>query len=57
VKENYRRFACEKCEFSISKIPGGAPSRSQEVEEFLTHKRIGRSRAFAPRPAGRSLPS
>jgi len=23
VKENYRRFACEKCGFSISKIPGG----------------------------------
>ena len=23
VKENYRRFACTKCEFSISKIPGG----------------------------------
>ncbi|MBA5760482.1 transposase, partial [Escherichia coli] len=22
VKENYRRFACTKCEFSISKIPG-----------------------------------
>jgi DNA topoisomerase III len=23
VKENYRRFACEACEFSISKTPGG----------------------------------
>jgi DNA topoisomerase-3 len=22
VKENYRRFACDKCGFSISKIPG-----------------------------------
>ncbi|MCA3827618.1 MAG: DNA topoisomerase III, partial [Burkholderia sp.] len=28
VKENYRRFACTKCEFSISKIPG---SRQFEI--------------------------
>ncbi len=29
VKENYRRFACTACEFSISKIPGGRQSRSK----------------------------
>ena len=35
VKENYRRFACSKCEFSISKIPGGRQFEIPEVEELL----------------------
>jgi DNA topoisomerase-3 len=46
VKENYRRFACEKCDFSISKIPGGRAFEIQEVEQFLTHKRIGPLEGF-----------
>jgi DNA topoisomerase-3 len=46
VKENYRRFACEKCDFSISKIPGGRAFEIQEVEDFLTHKRIGPLEGF-----------
>jgi DNA topoisomerase-3 len=41
VKENYRRFACTKCEFSISKIPGGRQFEIKEVEELLTAKEIG----------------
>jgi DNA topoisomerase-3 len=35
VKENYRRFACTKCEFSISKIPGSRQFEIAEVEELL----------------------
>src|SRR5580658_1399806 len=41
VKENYRRFACSKCEFSISKIPGGRQFEIPEVEDLLQNKTIG----------------
>ncbi|MDH6149569.1 DNA topoisomerase-3 [Paraburkholderia sp. WSM4179] len=41
IKENYRRFACSKCEFSISKIPGGRQFEIAEVEELLQNKTIG----------------
>ncbi len=41
VKENYRRFACEKCDFSITKIPGGRSFELAEVEQFLKDKKIG----------------
>jgi DNA topoisomerase-3 len=41
VKENYRRFACTKCEFSISKIPGGRQFEIPEVEQLLKDKTIG----------------
>jgi DNA topoisomerase-3 len=46
VKENYRRFACEKCDFSISKIPGGRSFELDEVETFLRDKRIGPLEGF-----------
>jgi DNA topoisomerase-3 len=46
VKENYRRFACEKCEFSISKIPGGRSFELHEVEKFLADKKIGPLEGF-----------
>lgn len=38
VKENYRRFACSSCEFSISKTPGGRTFELQEVEDLLTNR-------------------
>ncbi|MCO8644753.1 DNA topoisomerase III [Burkholderia multivorans] len=41
VKENYRRFACMKCDFSISKIPGSRQFEIAEVEELLQKKEIG----------------
>jgi DNA topoisomerase-3 len=41
VKENYRRFACTKCEFSITKVPAGRQFEIAEVEELLTKKEIG----------------
>jgi DNA topoisomerase-3 len=46
VKENYRRFACESCEFSITKIPGGRSFEIPEVEAFLRDKRIGPLEGF-----------
>jgi DNA topoisomerase-3 len=41
VKENYRRFSCEACEFSITKIPGSRSFELAEVEQFLRDKKIG----------------
>ncbi|HSC00727.1 MAG TPA: DNA topoisomerase III, partial [Burkholderiaceae bacterium] len=46
VKENYRRFACESCEFSITKIPGGRSFEIAEVEAFLRNKKIGPLEGF-----------
>ncbi len=46
VKENYRRFACEKCGFSISKIPGGRAFEYDEVEAFIANKEIGPLQGF-----------
>lgn len=41
VKENYRRFACGQCDFSISKIPGGRAFELPEVEELIEKKAFG----------------
>lgn len=46
VKENYRRFACTACEFSISKIPGGRQFEIDEVETLLLKKEIGPLQGF-----------
>ena len=46
VKENYRRFACEKCGFTISKTPGGRAFEYSEVEELLREKTIGPLQGF-----------
>ena len=46
VKENYRRFACTKCEFSMSKTPGSRQFETPEVEELLTKRTIGPLQGF-----------
>jgi DNA topoisomerase-3 len=46
VKENYRRFACESCEFSISKVPGGRQFEIEEVETLLRERAIGPLQGF-----------
>ena len=46
VKENYRRFACESCEFSITKIPGSRSFEIAEAEAFLRDKKIGPLEGF-----------
>jgi DNA topoisomerase III len=46
VKENYRRFACDSCEFSITKIPGGRSFEIAEAEAFLRDKKIGPLEGF-----------
>jgi DNA topoisomerase-3 len=41
VRENYRRFACGQCDFSISKIPGGRAFELPEVEQLLRDRQFG----------------
>src|SRR3546814_15856829 len=45
VKENYRRYACTSCDFSIGKHPGGLTFEIAEVEALLTRseeRRVGK---------------
>ena len=46
MKENYRRFTCDACEFSITKIPGARSFELPEVERFLVDKKIGPLEGF-----------
>jgi DNA topoisomerase-3 len=41
VKENYRRYACTNCDFSIGKHPGGRTFEISEVEDLLKHRELG----------------
>lgn len=49
VKENYKRFACTKCEFSISKIPGSRQLEVPEAETLITERTIGPLQGFRSR--------
>jgi DNA topoisomerase III len=49
VKENYKRFACTACDFSISKIPGSRQFELPEVETLLVEKTIGPLQGFRSR--------
>ena len=46
VKENYRRFVCERCGFSISKTPGSRQFETAEVEALLEKREIGPLQGF-----------
>jgi DNA topoisomerase-3 len=46
VKENYRRFACEACDFSIAKIPGGRAFEVAEADTLIRDKKIGPLEGF-----------
>lgn len=46
VKENYRRYACTQCDFSIGKHPGGRTFEPTEVESLLQDREIGPLQGF-----------
>ena len=46
VRENYRRFACSACDFSISKNPGGRSFEVPEVEQLLREGSLGPVQGF-----------
>ncbi len=41
VKENYRRFSCTHCAFSVTKSPAGRQFEIPEIEELLQNKQLG----------------
>ena len=44
--ENYRRYACTKCEFSLPKHPGSRTFEVEEVEQLLRDRTIGPLNGF-----------
>ncbi len=46
VQENYKRFACTHCDFSITKMPGARMFSIPEVEELLEKRQIGPLQGF-----------
>jgi DNA topoisomerase-3 len=46
VKENYRRFACTQCDFSIGKHPAGREFEIPEVEELFAKRELGPLQGF-----------
>ena len=46
VQENYRRFACTTCDFSISKIPGSRQLEVDEADTLLRDRTIGPLQGF-----------
>ena len=46
VKENYRRYACTSCDFSITKHPGGRTFEPEEVETLLAEHELGPMSGF-----------
>ena len=57
VQENYRKFQCQKCDFSLYKVSAGREWSPEEVAELITKRFIGpltgfRSRMGKPFSAG-----
>ncbi|MEY3711984.1 MAG: hypothetical protein RL104_767, partial [Bacteroidota bacterium] len=46
VQENYRRYACTACDFSISKIPGARQLEVGEAEQLIAQRQIGPLQGF-----------
>ena len=49
VQENYKRFACTQCDFSITKIPGSRQLEVVEAEQLLRERTIGPLQGFRSR--------
>jgi DNA topoisomerase-3 len=49
VQENYRKFQCQKCDFSLWKVTSGREWSSEEVAELITKRYIGPLTGFRSR--------
>jgi DNA topoisomerase-3 len=49
VQENYRKFQCQKCDFSLWKVTSGREWSPEEVAELLTKRSIGPLTGFRSR--------
>jgi len=41
IKETYKKFQCQGCDFSLWKIVAGRQFEASEIDELLEHRRIG----------------
>ena len=46
IKENYKKFQCQKCDFALWKIVAGRQFEIPEIEELLTEKKVGPLQGF-----------
>jgi DNA topoisomerase III len=46
IKENYKKFQCQKCEFALWKIVAGRQFEIHEIEELITKGSIGPLQGF-----------
>jgi DNA topoisomerase-3 len=46
IKENYKRFQCQKCDFALWKIVAGRQFEIREIEELITRRTIGPLQGF-----------
>ncbi|HOX57274.1 MAG TPA: DNA topoisomerase III [Candidatus Paceibacterota bacterium] len=49
IHENYKKFQCQKCEFSLWKIVAGRQFEIPEIEELLTKRQLGPLQGFRSR--------
>src|SRR5262249_50957724 len=49
VQENYRKFKCQKCDFSLWKVTSGREWSPEEVAELITKRVIGPLTGFRSR--------
>jgi len=49
VQENYRKFQCQKCDFSIWKVTSGREWTPEEVAQLITKRSIGPLTGFRSR--------
>jgi DNA topoisomerase-3 len=46
IKENYKKFQCQKCDFSLWKIVAGRQLEIEEVEELISKRTVGPLQGF-----------
>jgi DNA topoisomerase III len=46
IKENYKKFQCQKCDFALWKIVAGRQLEIEEVEELITKRVVGPLQGF-----------
>jgi DNA topoisomerase-3 len=49
IQENYRKFQCQSCDFSLWKVVSGREWAPEEVEELIRNRRIGPLTGFRSR--------
>lgn len=49
IKENYKKFQCQRCEFSLWKIVAGRQFETAEIETLLAQRQVGPLQGFRSR--------